>query len=639
MSKPDMEKYATYNELLGNSRRDNRPELFLHKLKEQVDERVKDEKEYKLEHIYFDKISPSMKNKVFATPDPNLNDESMHPEWNQYFVDLFVGLMKKLIDKKLDQLRQLLNGGDKEKKTLKKFVFLLMQKLVNNNDIRDGNIRNIIDSNVDSNSELAKAALDIQTKITNILQDGDLIVAETAKLTNSPLIFHIDMNKLVYKQMIKDAGEKPQSLSVAHDFFKVDVEEGKYARNSNGLLVDMSDPAHPEGIPVDHKSLMDNGKLKITDKCFGTGFVEQNRGQCAEYLRSCLKGRPDGIKNCKRFMLKEDYWERAKDEAANISPFMLTKTLDSFNFDMEDYVHPVTKQTLKRYKDVNEWLKKLNKLVESNSGGLTPEDFKNIGKNTKMHGYLGMLVKRANDNPIILNAEYSGQPKVPGANVTKPIGLQLQQYGILPYSRGVSALSGVARVHSSAVSQLPPYRLGYGSSLAIIPGGLSSMGVPILSGGATYKNIIESHTETTNNPSLQIWSVYESEYNQLVAKLDQYGKKIDSDDDKSIKALITQLRKSELALNKSILYAAKYAQLMEVYGQHDVNKVLNMPELEKFVDAREHYFKKVSERRNTLYNIIQAVAEATVKEAQNKNGQPAANNAQDVDLDSLKLKL
>jgi hypothetical protein len=646
---PNMEEYATYNELF-STKSDNRVSLWLHELKEQVDERMSKSgksiaalQNYDPADMYFDGVTPSMKNDVFVNKDMQLSGNDIHPEWTSFFVELYANLSNKISEKREKQkligtIKSWFIGAHNESKSLRQFVWALVinmfQLAANRTQINfpDSNtllngLDNIIiptPDNLFRNYSLVPgpALMDSDTFLAGVQQVAANILSKTVKaITNT--MFNIDLNKLLIKQMIKQAGEQPQSLGVSTDFFKVDMDEGKYARDANGLLVELGDQNFPNGKPVDSKSL----QLKLSDQCFGTGVSNSNPGKCAEYLRDCLKGRPNGIQNCKKFMKDHDFWKNAENDAKNISPLMMVTTLNDFNFDIEDYVHPVTKQNLNRFKDVNEWLNKLNKLAEANKG-LGKKEFDQIKRNDKMQGYLAMLVKRVNDNPIILNPDFNGQPKAPGASVTRPIGNHLTKIGLAPYSPGLG-MSGLTRAHHSTVAQLPP-RINFG--LAVLPLGNGMIG------GATYRDIIQDHVDIRDNKNLQLWSVFEGEYNTLVAKLDQYGKKISSDDDQEIKKIIKQLKQSELSLSKSILYAAKYAKLLEVYGQHDVNKVLKMTDLQKFVDARDHYFKKVAERRNTLYNIIQAVAEATVKEAQSKNVQPVAD-AKNGDVSSLQLKL
>ena len=133
------------------------------------------------------------------------------------------------------------------------------------------------------------------------------------------------------------------------------------------------------------------------------------------------------------------------------------------------------------------------------------------------------------------------------------------------------------------------------------------------------------------------WHLVQTQYDVLVARLNASGKTIDKKDSKQIIDLIAQLKESEAKLYKAILYTEKYADLIEVHGQRDNNSTLSLVQLQQFVDMRQKYFERVSRKQSALASIIQAVAEAVVKEAGVSKAAPTAQNqnTSQINLDSF----
>jgi hypothetical protein len=106
----------------------------------------------------------------------------------------------------------------------------------------------------------------------------------------------------------------------------------------------------------------------------------------------------------------------------------------------------------------------------------------------------------------------------------------------------------------------------------------------------------------------------ERQYDGLLERLKRNNKSISAKDNQTIREYINKLKDAEVKLTKTMLYAEKYAKLMEVFDQQDGRSVLSLDHLKKFVDARDGYFKKVRERQISLVSIIRTVAEAVTKE-------------------------
>ena len=58
-------------------------------------------------------------------------------------------------------------------------------------------------------------------------------------------------------------------------------------------------------------------------------------------------------------------------------------------------------------------------------------------------------------------------------------------------------------------------------------------------------------------------------------------------------------------------FASKYVRLLELFGDEDSQKVLNLTDLKKFVNARNKYQLKTTKRTNGLVQILLKLSEAS----------------------------
>lgn len=420
--------------------------------------------------------------------------------------------------------------------------------------------------------------------------------------------FSYNITEYIINSWLEDAVKQPMEDD-SSSFFD-DIEENKYFRDANGLLREKDGSV--DGKEIHMGSANFKKLVHVNNKCMTTGLPMESKADangnvvtCAEYLSECLQGNSNGVAKCKKFMQHENFWENAQKEAETILPAIILKTLSAFGFEREQYVHSETKQTLWRVQTYEQWISSLNKLTKNTSNNLSSDEVKNIAGNAKLGGYLAMLVKRINENPIILNENLSV-----GSNKTTPavrlnVGL-LPKYGLVLHAPANDIMSTVERTNNTMRQHvIGNIRLG-----AVIP--------IQLGGNHKYFNPIENYTNLMKYPVKHTWSIMERQYKGLSERLKQYKKSISSDDHNLITKLITQLKDAETKLIKVMLYGEKYAKLLEVFGQDDGKSILKLAHLQKFVDAKDSYLNKVKERQNSLTSIIRTVAEAVAKEVNNK---------------------
>lgn len=428
--------------------------------------------------------------------------------------------------------------------------------------------------------------------------------------------FGYNIDKYFVSLMLEKAVSQQLDEESSSFFNDIPGDANKYFRKGpEGYLYERD--GTPEGRPV-HTQSEAFKNMKVDNKCLTTGAKDRAVDAdgkvvtCAEYLRECLAGHSDGVEKCKRFMKHHEFWANAELEAKDILPAMVVKTLMAFGFNYSQYKSDVTGQPLWKVQDVDEWLVSLGKLAEDpTKNKLDKDEVTAIVKNSKLLGYLRMLVKRVNENPIILNTDYNGPNNLIEKVDKLNVGL-LPRFGLKLHVPSNDIMSVIERTNLTVTNHINTQL-----RMAVVPS--VGYGYGMIGGSANkYFDPIENASNILKYPSKQSWVLMEKQYEGLQQRLNMHNKRISSSDDKTIRNLIEKLRESEIKLTKTMLYAEKYAKLLEVFGVNDGKSVLSFDHLSKFVDAKDSYLTKVRERQNSLTSIIRTVAEAVAKESSNK---------------------
>ncbi len=336
--------------------------------------------------------------------------------------------------------------------------------------------------------------------------------------------------------------------------------------------------------------------LKEDDKCFGLGVEQQvtttagNNLTCSDYFKDCITN--GSVNECKSFLSEPTFWNVAAKEVDTMIPELAHQTLKSFEFETYD---EFSKQARRSFKMVQSWSEWLDACVTK--GRLNPTEKQTISQNVKLQEYLNALVKKVNDNPAILNKDYYGD---------KPSDLSTVFKGTLLAKRGLTYEAVPKNTDVATVARLANLIQDSQRRAVINLGQNIHPSVKIvLSGGA---------------PSLMQLKadLIQQQYNVLKTRLKQLNKDIAPNDEAQVKKLIDELRKKELKLNEFIVFAERYADLIQVFGQTDKETSLTIDHLEEFTKARDNYFTKVSRKQNSLMSILQAIADK-VNDIDNKS--------------------
>lgn len=336
--------------------------------------------------------------------------------------------------------------------------------------------------------------------------------------------------------------------------------------------------------------------LKEDDKCFGLGVEQQvttaagNNLTCSDYFKDCITN--GSVNECKSFLSEPTFWNVAAKEVDTMIPELAHQTLKSFEFETYD---EFSKQARRSFKMVQSWSEWLDACVTK--GRLNTNEKQTISQNVKLQEYLNALVKKVNDNPAILNKDYYGD---------KPSDLSTVFKGTLLAKRGLTYEAVPKNTDVATVARLANL-IQDSQRRAVINFGQNihpSVKI-VLSGGA---------------PSLMQLKadLIQQQYNVLKTRLKQLNKDIAPNDEAQVKKLIDELRKKELKLNEFIVFAERYADLIQVFGQTDKETSLTIDHLEEFTKARDNYFTKVSRKQNSLMSILQAIADK-VNDIDNKS--------------------
>jgi hypothetical protein len=418
--------------------------------------------------------------------------------------------------------------------------------------------------------------------------------------------FQYKYDKYWLNQILSEAMESPISIEKPSDFLmdgEVSVDAGKYWRKVDGSLWTVD--ATGKELQVDIKSKAYND-LTVANKCLGTGFEDKeykgNQYGCADYLRECLAG--GNVIKCKAYLENPNFWNSAEAEVAKMLPGIALTTLKSFEFEDVDTWDETNKTNLRKVFEVTDWLAKLAAMTKETPSQLTPEEYNNIARNDKLTGYLGMLVKKINSNPAILNKGVvkSDEQLLYRDNAFK--GTKLAKMGLLPRVFASNlAPSSVERLGNLLKSEQNSFRL------RLNPGLLFGR---ILSGGGTPLEEIEDKLSSENK---QVWSLLKTHYQGLRYQLKKHKKEIAKVDVEKIEELFNQLQKAEVKLMKVIVMTEKYKRLLEIHGEQDASTVLRIEHIKRFVDERNRYFDRVVKKQDVLLDIIKSIALQVQKDA------------------------
>ena len=457
----------------------------------------------------------------------------------------------------------------------------------------------IATANGSGNSSIVAAAKAEGIKVIKLIQ---LFLA-------SEKSFGYKVDEFFIRRMLGDAADAPVPSNESSWFTEQDniPKEYIYYRKADGRLY-MKDAQNKE-VAVDARSEAVQN-LKINDKCVGTGFSNYRGVTCAEYLQSCLEG--GDVAQCRDFLAEPNYWATAEKEVEHMLPPIALKTLQAFEFKKEEYNDETARRKLFRIVSYTRWLASLHDMVVP--GKIVQADYDQIAKNTKLQGYLEMLVKKVNSNPGILNKDYVGgeTDNTQVYNPTAFVGTRLDKYGIKPNYP-------VDSVAPSSFERLRLTQEDNKNRVGVTIGLPNTFGLSYkvnLSGGAN--NSIERNEEYLADATRQLHSVLGKQYLALVARLKARGKEIAEVDAKKIRDLIEELKQKETKMVKLVLMTEKYASLLEVHGQNDPNGVLTIDHLKEFVDQRNQYFQRVAKKQSDIISIIKSIAEAVNKETPKK---------------------
>lgn len=516
-------------------------------------------------------------------------------EWNNFFADVNAHFKNTVFSKESTpreyNVLQRLSGACFSSNPVDKLVFSIL------NNLKKGVLATIKPSFGGPRPNNESVSVNFgDVDIVDVTFDGDATVFKNGSAGTRLTYFNfVTLNSYIVKRMLEESVSHESVLPASKNFFDDALSAKDDYVRKDGMLM-KKDASQPNGLR--HIGDEDIKKLTEQDKCFSSGVTGQG-GEltCQKYFIDCLEGKEDGIAKCKNFLLNHNFYNTAHEEVKNMLPQVMVLTLKKFKFNIVEKEVQVDRRRvrLNMVETFGEWVAGLKE-----SDGLSTDDIKNIAGNDKLEMYLNAIVSRVNANPAIINPNYGG-PKGKLSYAVDPKTSLLSRYGLKQHEP-TSILSSAFRL-GNLVNPIILSSAPAASRLVVIGTGNRQ-----LRGGA-YSNDVVRLSEAKEDDALQSWSLFNSHYLNIVNRLKAMGKEVSPADHKQIVQLINNLRENEQKLIKATLYAEKYAQLMEVYEQQDTNKVLSLDQLQKFVDARNKYFEKVTSRKNALTTIIETVTE------------------------------
>ncbi len=552
-------------------------------------------------------VTPAFQNQFFAAPDAGSSDTAVHSEWIAFGKALGARIGGKSAS--ADVISIIVdNAGATDPSSEKAFVQALIRAIL---VVKKGTtvLANAASWATADNATYRSVA-DIadalfSSKNVELKKITDAIKTGTAD--DAVREFGYRYDKFWLRAMLEGHASSAASTIAPSRFFDDEVapsEEVYFRKGSELYTYD----ATGKEVRVDAGS--DAFKsLKFENKCLGTGLNDSGAAagaKCADYLRDCLSGK--NVQQCKAYLMDDKYWDKAVDEVNAMLPAMAVQTLNAFEFTMEQVWDNTAARRLLKYKSVDSWLANLTSMAKATpTPAIDEKAVEQIAKNTKLIGYLRMLVKKVNSNPAILNKDYSGPTD--SARINDPDAFA----GSRLYKMGVKGRVATPTLSVSSIDKLSQTIKDANARVSI------SFGFPNVY-GLTHKvnlvggGVVEDLEEKASDITKHTGHIIERQFLALNARLKRYGKDISKADFDKIVNLIDSLKSSEEKLYKANLYTEKYARLLEVHGEKDNTSVLTMDHLKEFVDNRNKYFTRVSKKQNDLMSIIRSIAEAVNKE-------------------------
>lgn len=602
---------------------DNRARLLIHELKNQWDKNK----------ITVAKKTVSFQNQFFKSPDGGAADDDIHIEWLTFAKDVNVRIRDKTIPAEVKaavlNIIHRANGDLLSDGSDKHFTQQLIKVL----------FENLPGATLGSSSTWLKAT-DAKYKgdlnglftvelvsLGAILKDGTTVAAVhgvPAHTDSGKVDFGFQWDKYIKKMLMHSVSTVKHSVGPSTSFWadsSAPVEDEYFRKGAELYRLNPTTKVE-ERVDTGSKAFAD---LKSEDKCLGTGVTNDGTLTCDQYLRDCLGG--ENVTQCKTYFANANFWGNAVDEVNNMLPAIAIKTLNAFELGMEEVWDNTANRRLLKYKSTESWLKGLYEIADAKKG-MNKDEVNAIRDNSKLIGYIQMLVAKINKSPAILNPDYKGHSDVTFTGPDAFAGSAFHKMGVkarIPLS--TLSVSNVDKLSQAIKDNNAIIGLTFGLPGVYGPGLKLTM-----RGGSAIDEVEAKASDVTKHTA----SIIENHFVALYSRLQRYGKEITPGDRKKIDELILSLRNSESKLYNAILYTEKYAKLLEIHGQKDNSNILSMDHLKQFVENRNKYFTRVAKKQNDLLSIIRSIAEAVNKETPSTE---AEMKATDVDAKTVNLLL
>lgn len=389
-----------------------------------------------------------------------------------------------------------------------------------------------------------------------------------ASLTKNTTGWNYKIDKYTIKRLYDALTQQSYNVVSSSQTFFNDAGTLLYFRDAKGQLRD----ANNNKVGRESEAFK---SLTSSKGCYTTQFVSgSNDGtKCQDYIDSCLLG--NSIAECASFMRESSYWNVLGSDIAKMNPEVALQTLRKFGFKVNNG---------KEVESYGEWSEKL-----STQEGMSSSDVDQIRKNSKLEGYLKGVIALVNSNPVII----SNRNNNPQVLKSTPFG----KYGIKSKEHYVNVNLSTTSMHRLA-NAVATYNRSVGLSW-----GLNMGASTILLGGSAPRNIQE-RVRTYNNVPKYLSSELRRYYDAFKNRLRAHNKTIASSDDSNVHKLLNQLADSERKLYKTMMFAEKYATLIDLFESDNSGEVLNFDTLKKFVDTRDKYFLKSTRRQADAISMI-----------------------------------
>lgn len=484
--------------------------------------------------------------------------DSIHPEWIEFiFTDL-----KKLDNKEIVITNDILND---------EFIIYILQKFSGQLILLNLKIKIIFDKIVETLDFIikCKSVSDISIFTLSNWQIDTISGIKKEYITDINGVPKRQFSFRYGKELWQAASYHAKKSAIESFFNQPVITDQYYRKGPDGKLWTKKDGVEAE--------------TKLPDEagadCYGTRI---NAAECQDFMQKCMIGNPDGIESCKGYMERSEFFNDIRTTIKQMDPNVTKTILERFGFKTFKNV----KTGLYEFESITSWLKTVKEAVNT-------DEFIKIKNNTKLEGFIKMLLEKIAESPAILNNDYissSVAREVRFKNLSpwaQMIGLKPLVFA--PNRRKYNYLNEFIKFPE--INKVPLIFRGHPFVIGASPAGL------LIGGGDVLPKLLYQPRGDV------LYNVYQN----MIKNLELQGKTIDPASKKNIEDLFTSFKSAEKKIVGGLAEMNEFINASETFKYNDPDNIFSKENLEQFRDNVKRGVTSMENRGKKVISVIEMV--------------------------------